>query len=214
MITEYPDCWSISRPHSLPTKVPGIGTGRFEDYFYKELIPLVDRMFRTIPHRTGRAVDGFSLGGFQSIKAAAQRPDLFCSAGAFDGTFLYATKKGKEIKSRDRILGNPMLSPAFGQPIDREFIASVSPTNLLWRGDSQSLKDVQWLIRSGPESAEPWQSNYFRAQHAIRILKARGIGTGIDPVMPLATHSWAWADRHIEGTLPLHWDGLFGSRKS
>ena len=32
----------------LVSKIPGIGTGRFEDYFFKELIPTVDRMFRTI----------------------------------------------------------------------------------------------------------------------------------------------------------------------
>jgi pimeloyl-ACP methyl ester carboxylesterase len=188
----------------LAAAAPGTGSGRFEDYFFDELLPAVDRLYRTIPDRTGRAVDGFSLGGFQSIKAAAQRPDLFCSAGAFDGTFLYATYKGRSVRTTDRVLQNPIFSPAFGRPIDFELAASNSPANLLWRGDRSQLAEVQWLIRSGPRSGEPWQSNYYRAQHVIEILKARKLENAVNPVLTGARHNWSWADRHMEGTLPLH----------
>jgi len=203
------------RAPELAEEAPGIGTGRFEDYFFEELLPCVDRRFRTIADRAGRAVDGFSLGGFQSIKVAAQRPDLFCSAGAFDGTFPYATNRGKNVKKNDRVLFNPMLAPAFGRPLDYEFVANNSPTNLLWRGDRNALTGVQWLIRSGPQLGEPWQSNYFRAQHAISILTARKIKNGVDGVLsPRARHSWSWADHHMEGTLPLHWQAMVDSGRS
>src|SRR5688500_4789298 len=77
------------RNPSLAPRSPGIGTGRFEDYFVNELIPIVESRFRVISARSGRAVDGFSLGGFQAIKIAAQYPNLFSSAGSFDGTFLF-----------------------------------------------------------------------------------------------------------------------------
>jgi len=194
----------------LAAAAPGTGTGRFEDYFFEELLPTVDRFCRTIPERTGRAVDGFSLGGFQSIKAAARRPDLFCSAGAFDGTFLYATYKGRSVRTTDRVLQNPVFSPAFGRPIDFEVAADNSPANLLWRGDRAELAEVQWLVRSGPQSAEPWQSNYYRAQHVIEILKARKLENGVDGVLTGARHNWSWADRHMEGTLPLHSAAMAG----
>src|SRR5437016_2525885 len=98
----------------LVKNVPGIGTGQFEDYFLKELIPYIDGHFRTVAGREGRAVDGFSLGGFQSIKIAAQHPGLFRSAGSFDGTFLYATDRGKSVRKADKVLRNPMFAPAFG----------------------------------------------------------------------------------------------------
>ena len=196
------------RAPELAAGVPGVGTGRFEDYFFDELISTVDRRFRTIAERTGRAVDGFSLGGFQSIKAAAQRPDIFCSAGSFDGTFLYATAKGRSVRLKDRVLGNPMFAPAFGAPPDPEFLVDNSPANLIWRGDASELARVQWLISSGPESGEPWQSNFFRAQHLISVLGARGLENGIPPVMGMAMHNWSWADHHIERTLPLHWQAF------
>ncbi|MDQ6695259.1 MAG: esterase family protein [Chloroflexota bacterium] len=192
----------------LVKEEPGIGTGCFESYFLKELIPEVDRRYRTLAERAGRAVDGFSLGGFQSIKIAAQRPDLFCSAGAFDGTFLYALDRGKSIRRTDKVLSNPIFAPAFGVPRDYEYAAANSPANLLWRADKAAISQVQWLIRSGPEAAEPWHSNYFRAQHVAGILKQRGIDNGIDPVLTGATHSWHWADKHMEGTLPLHWKAI------
>jgi hypothetical protein len=199
------------RAPELAAGSPGVGTGRFEDYFFNELIPCVDLRFRTIAHRTGRAVDGFSLGGFQAIKAAASKPDLFCSAGAFDGTFLYATERGRAVRVRDRVLRNPMFAPAFGAPPDLDFITANSPANLLLRGDREALSAVQWMITSGPESAEPWQSNYFRAQHVISILSAMGIPNGIPGVVRRARHNWAWADTHMETTLPLHWRAFHAS---
>jgi hypothetical protein len=196
------------RSPKLAAGSPGVGRGRFADYFFNELVPCVDRRFRTMAHRSGRAVDGFSLGGFQAIKAAAERPDLFCSAGSFDGTFLYATSRGKSVRVRDRVLRNPMFAPAFGVPPDLELVADNSPANLLVRGDRSALAEVQWMITSGPELAEPWQSNYFRAQHVIGILDGMGIPNRIPAVMPKARHNWAWADRHMETTLPLHWQAF------
>jgi hypothetical protein len=196
------------REPELVKEVPGIGSGRFEDYFVQELVPCVDSQFRTIASREGRAVDGFSLGGFQSIKIAAQHPDLFRSAGAFDGTFFFATYKGKSVKIGDRVLRSPMFGPAFGAVRDLDFIAANNPSNLLWRSDRNALAGVQWLIRSGPQAAEPWQSNYYRAQHVMGILQARKIDNGLDPVFKRARHTWHWADKHVEGTLPLHWQAM------
>jgi S-formylglutathione hydrolase FrmB len=199
------------REPELAKKVPGIGTGRFEDYFVQEIIPYVDGHFRTVAGREGRAVDGFSLGGFQAIKIAAQHPDLFRSAGAFDGTFLYATDRGRSVRKTDRVLRNPMFAPAFGLERDLEFVAANNPANLLWRGDREALRDVQWLIRSGPEAAEPWQSNYFRNQHVVKIMQSRGLENGLNPVFTRARHSWLWADRHMAETMPMHWTAI-GSR--
>jgi esterase/lipase superfamily enzyme len=198
------------REPELAKGVPGIGTGRFEDYFVEELIPYVDGRFRTIASREGRAVDGFSLGGFQSIKVAAQHPDLFTSAGSFDGTFLYSTYRGRSIKLSDHVLNNPMFTPAFGTDRDVDFMVANSPANLLWRTDRRALADVQWLIHSGPASAEPWQSNYYRAQHVVGILKSRRLHNGTNPVLRRARHSWYWADKHMKATLPLHWRAMDG----
>ena len=55
--------------------------GRFpiETIFIRELIPYVDKNFRTIAARNGRCIEGFSMGGRGSTRLAMKYPDLFCS---------------------------------------------------------------------------------------------------------------------------------------
>ena len=52
-----------------------------ETYVLEHLVPYVDRHFRTIPDRTGRAIVGLSNGGYGALHLAAKRPDLFVAAG-------------------------------------------------------------------------------------------------------------------------------------
>jgi S-formylglutathione hydrolase FrmB len=52
-----------------------------------ETVERVDRMFRTIPDRRGRAIGGLSMGGFGSMKLALKRPDLFGSVVSHSSVF-------------------------------------------------------------------------------------------------------------------------------
>lgn len=57
-----------------------------ESIIIQELIPFVDGNFRTIPFRGGRAIEGFSMGGFGAVKFALEYPELFCSAVSYGGS--------------------------------------------------------------------------------------------------------------------------------
>ena len=61
------------------------GKPQWESYHIDELIPYVDRRFRTIPTRGGRAIAGASMGGMGALSYAARHPDLFSAAGSFSG---------------------------------------------------------------------------------------------------------------------------------
>jgi S-formylglutathione hydrolase FrmB len=56
-----------------------------ETYMIKELIPQIDRQFRTIDRSSGRAISGFSMGGHGAITLAAKYPDRFASASSIGG---------------------------------------------------------------------------------------------------------------------------------
>jgi enterochelin esterase-like enzyme len=45
----------------------------------KELIPFIDKNYRTIASQEGRAIEGFSMGGFGALKLAFKYPEMFCS---------------------------------------------------------------------------------------------------------------------------------------
>ena len=192
-------------PDLVPPGTTGIGTGRFESYFIHDLIPYVEHHYRAINRRDGRGVDGFSLGGFMALKIAAQYPDKFCTAGAYDGSFFYAAPDGRTIRSGDMLFHNPMLDPVFGRPRIGSYAAQNNPANLLLTGKHKHLSTVQWLVQAGPESGEPSHANYYRGRHIADILTARAIPNGLPLVYPDGDHNWATADRHLRDSLPLHW---------
>ena len=186
----------------------GIGTGRFEDYFVKELMPYVDSHYRTLPQGAYRGVDGFSLGGLTAMKIASQYPGLFGTAGAYDGTFFYANSNGRGIRQDDRVFRAPLFNPHFGLPRDYNYGAANNPANLIIRGDKTELARLTWFIQSGPQSAEPGEANYYRAQHLLKALAGHAITNAVTTVLENGVHNWATADRHLGQTLPLHWQKL------
>jgi Putative esterase/Secretion system C-terminal sorting domain len=53
-----------------------------------ELVPHVDANYRTIAHRGGRVIEGFSMGAFGAAKFAAKFSHLFRVCVLYDGAFL------------------------------------------------------------------------------------------------------------------------------
>jgi hypothetical protein len=183
----------------------GIGSGRFEDYFFDDLIPYVDAHFPTIADGRRRGIVGFSLGGAMAIKAAAQRPQLFATAGAYDGTFMYATKDGRHVRASDPVLHNPLFDAAFGVPRDMRLVAASSPANLILRGDAATLGRITWMIGYGPERHEPWQANFYRGEHLVGCLHQRGIANALlVEAFADGDHTWRTADAFMDLTLPFH----------
>ena len=61
------------------------------DVFVNELIPHIDKTYRTIADRRARGIEGFSQGGRGTMRISLRHPELFCSAAAGGGG--YETEK-------------------------------------------------------------------------------------------------------------------------
>jgi S-formylglutathione hydrolase FrmB len=191
----------------LGTQREGVGTALWETYFREDVIDLIDAHWRTLPMAAHRGVDGFSLGGAMSLKFAAKFPGLFSTAGAYDGTFLYA--EGSVVRGSDRLLGNPLWEPAFGRRRNLQYAAQNNVANLVLHADASHLRHITWMIQYGPEQVEPWGSNFYRGEHVIELLERRGVCNALpNSVLAGATHTWANADLHMQQTLPIHWQHL------
>ena len=84
LIVVMPDggrSWYTDARHGLP----------YEACIMKDVIGFVDRFFRTIPDRTGRALGGYSMGGYGAAKFALKHPDVFCSVVASAGVYDFST---------------------------------------------------------------------------------------------------------------------------
>jgi len=57
----------------------------FEEVVVKDLIPMIDSTYRTIPERESRAMAGLSMGGMQTFQIGLKPLDLFAYLGGFSG---------------------------------------------------------------------------------------------------------------------------------
>ncbi len=60
--------------------------GNFEQYVAVEVVNNIDGRFRTIARREGRALAGFSMGGYGAIKLAMKYNNIFCQLGSLSGS--------------------------------------------------------------------------------------------------------------------------------
>ena len=91
------------------------GSVKLETMFISELLPHIDRTFRTQATREGRIIEGFSMGGYGSARLGFKHPRLFAAvsllgAGPLQAEFTEAPRAGP--RERDRLLatvyGNDM----------------------------------------------------------------------------------------------------------
>lgn len=64
------------------------GSLRVESMIALELIPFIDSRYRTIASHEGRAIEGFSMGGFGALLVAFRTPQLFSSVVSYGGAML------------------------------------------------------------------------------------------------------------------------------
>lgn len=97
------------------------GGRRYEDYLVGELLPTVDRRFRTVSDRHARAIAGFSSGGAAALFQTLRHPDRFSVSASFAGAFEaplrvgdpYAAQRGDPallmptVESHERVWGPP-----------------------------------------------------------------------------------------------------------
>lgn len=60
-------------------------TDKYESYIVSELIPEIDKNFRTARTRENRFVAGLSMGGYGAVKFGLKYPETFAIAGSFSG---------------------------------------------------------------------------------------------------------------------------------
>ena len=65
------------------------GTGRYHSYLCDEVVPWVDRRYRTLNEAGHRAIMGKSSGGFGAMITPMLRPDLFGALATHAGDALY-----------------------------------------------------------------------------------------------------------------------------
>ena len=81
---------------------------KYESYFLSELIPEVQKRYRTIETRYGRAIAGLSMGGYGALKFGLKFPGTFNFAGSMSGALATPSWTENDLKepgaSRDSVM--------------------------------------------------------------------------------------------------------------
>jgi S-formylglutathione hydrolase FrmB len=99
---------------------------RYEDAIVKDLIPYIEKTYRALGTRDGRAIQGISMGGWGALMLALKYPQMFSSVTTHCAALFVElpTPTGDDRRSQFmlRLIGN-----IFGLPPDEEFFRSVNP---------------------------------------------------------------------------------------
>ena len=105
--------WYVDNPD------PG-GLGAMETAFFGDLLPHIDRTWRSDARREAPAVAGLSMGGWGAIRFAMLRPELFAAAASLSGALI-----GEDRAATPEWAG--LLAGAFGTPVDLDRFRAACP---------------------------------------------------------------------------------------
>jgi enterochelin esterase family protein len=94
VIAVFPDC---STRFGGSQYLDSAATGDYMSHLVEELVPEVDRRFRTLPARESRGVLGKSSGGFGALVAAMDHPGVFGAGASHSGDCYFEHCYGQDF---------------------------------------------------------------------------------------------------------------------
>ncbi len=140
MIIIMPDANTGRRGYSNDAK----GVWRYEDFFFTELMPFVEKKYRIKGEKRFRAISGLSMGGDGSFTYALHHPELFSSAcplSAATGPLNEEDAKTR-LKRMDSTLSVSQIS---------EYYKRQSVPYLVQSMPDSIKKSVRWYIDCGDD---------------------------------------------------------------
>ncbi len=139
MIVVMPDANTGQRGY---TNSPD-GNWNYEDFFFEELMPHVEKKFRIKSEKRYRAVAGLSMGGGGTFYYALHRLDLFSSACPLSAST--GPLKREDVKTQMKRRG---MTDATDEEMDKWF-NNYSVLELIRNMPDDQKKQVNWFIDIG-----------------------------------------------------------------
>ncbi|HKS97527.1 MAG TPA: alpha/beta hydrolase-fold protein [Terriglobia bacterium] len=111
------------------------GKERYEDFFIKEFVPAIDRLYRTRAERAARGLSGDSMGGYGALHLGMRHPDLFGSVSAQSAALLSKFPNPVPTEGRWGFYAR-ILSGPFGSPLNEAYFDANNPLTLAERPES------------------------------------------------------------------------------
>jgi enterochelin esterase-like enzyme len=165
---------SLARP-ALVVFVNGLAQGMYVDskdglrpvetIIVSELIPHIDRTYRTIARREGRLIEGFSMGGYGAARLGFKFPELFgavsiLGAGPLQANLMLGSPRASKASVRE------VLESTYGG--DQSYFEAVSPRRMAELNAALLARDTRVRIVIG-ERDETYPNNVIFHEDLVRL---------------------------------------------
>jgi len=164
------------------------GRVKYEDFFIRDFVPRMEKKFRLLGTRSGRAIAGVSMGGYGALRFAFKYPQIFSVVSAHMPALLERLPRGTASAGLANFLG-----PAFGVPIDEAFWAANSP---FVYARSANLGGLKIYFDCGDRDDFGFDSG---TRQLDKLLTARHV-THIAHIYP-GQHDWTFVAGHLREAL-------------
>lgn len=112
------------------------GAGAFEDMVVNDLVEHVEKSFRAVPDRAGRALLGISMGGYAALRIAFKHPQRYVAAAAHSAMVLEKIPTAEDGARRGQMAA---FNRVFGDPIDAALWSANDPLQLAGTADAKAV---------------------------------------------------------------------------
>lgn len=121
-----------------------VGDWRYEDFFFEELMPFVEKTYRIKGEKRFRAVAGLSMGGGGSFMYALHHPELFSSACPLSASVGALTLE--DLKERLK-----RMEQTLSEEETQKYFERNSALKLIESVPVEDIKTVRWYIDCGDD---------------------------------------------------------------
>jgi len=126
------------------------GSFRYSDFFFHEFMPYIERKYRVVPGRAGRAITGISMGGYGALRFAFGYPQLFSSVSAQSAALITDTPQELDEAMHSGYPLATVMAAVFGNPINIPHWDANNPF-LLAKKNAAELRKVAIYFNCGQE---------------------------------------------------------------
>ena len=124
------------------------GTVRYSDFFLQEFMPDIEKRYRVLPGRAGRAISGISMGGYGALRFTFAHPELFSAVSAQSAALITESPQQLDAAEASGAPLGSVLGAVFGDPIKVSHWNANSPF-LLAKRNALALRKMTIYFNCG-----------------------------------------------------------------
>ncbi len=163
---------------------------KYEDMFFEEFIPYIERSFRIRSDKEFRAVAGLSMGGYGSLIWSLRHPDMFSSCVAFSASI----RREETFEKMPEKFYNKIFRDIYGQDKRKKRITNHWKKNsvftLMNELNPRDIQQVRMMLHCGDDDNLSIENGYLHnlmrnrnIEHEYRIMDGK--------------HSWEYWRKYI-----------------